>query len=173
MQVNVSQQLKEPIGSTRVHQISGTVEIGGSERSVEGKVTLTRTDRGILVQGTVRTGIEVTCSRCLSKCLCPMALTLEEEYFPTRDVLTGVPLPVSDEAGCFTIDERHILDLSEAVRQYAVTAMPMKPLCRDDCAGLCPTCGHNLNLGSCECPPQKTDPRWSVLHKLAVADSNA
>ena len=171
MQANVSQHLKEPIGSTRSHQVDGAVDIGGHGRPVEGKVTLTRTDRGILVQGALRTGIEVTCSRCLSPCLLALALTLEEEYFPTRDVLTGAPMPVPGESGCFTIDEHHILDLTEAIRQYAVLATPMKPLCKDDCAGLCPACGHNLNLGPCECPRQRTDPRWEALRKLVVADN--
>ena len=171
MQTNVSQQLKEPIGSTRSHQVDETVDIGDQQRPVEGRVTLTRTDRGILVQGTLHTQIGVTCSRCLSPCPCPLGLALEEEYFPTTDVLTGAPLPVPDESGGFAIDEHHILDLAEAIRQYAVLATPMKPLCQDDCAGLCPTCGHNLNLGPCECPRQEIDPRWSALRKLVVADN--
>jgi len=45
-------------------------------------------------------------------------------------------LPPPDEAGCFTIDEHQVIDLTEAVRQYALMAVPMKPLCREDCAGL-------------------------------------
>jgi uncharacterized protein len=52
------------------------------------------------------------------------------------------------------------------VRQYALLAIPMKPLCREGCAGLCPTCGRNLNQGPCDCPPQVLDPRLSGLRKL-------
>ena len=81
---------------------------------------------------------------------------------------SGSLLSLPDEPGCFTIDEHHILDLTEAVRQYALLALPMKPLCRQDCAGLCPTCGHNLNQGGCGCPPQGPDPRWSGLNKLLL-----
>ena len=171
MQINVSQQLKEAIGSTRSYNVDETVDIANQESHVEGRFSLVRTDRGILARGTLRTEITVTCSRCLRSC--PLALTLdvEEEYYPTTDVLTGAPLPLPD--GYFTIDEHHILDLAEAIRQYAVLAIPMKPLCQENCTGLCPTCGHNLNLGPCDCPQQEIDPRWSGLLKLAVADNNA
>ena len=126
-----------------------------------------RTDRGILVKGTLRTEAEVTCSRCLSLFGCPIALNIEDEYFPTVDVFSGALVSVPDEPGCFTINEQHVLDLTEATRQYAMLVIPMKPLCRNDCAGLCPNCGHNLNLGPCDCPPQQVDPRWAALTELA------
>ena len=122
-----------------------------------------RTDRGILVKGTLHTEVQVTCSRCLSLFSCPLALNIEEEYFPTTDVNSSVSLPLPDEPGCFTIDEHYILDLAEAIRQYALLALPMKSLCREDCAGLCPTCGHNLNQGHCSCLPQETDSHWAEL----------
>jgi uncharacterized protein len=75
-------------------------------------------------------------------------------------------LPPPDDPGSFTIDEHHILDLTEAIRQYIVTAMPMKSLCREDCAGLCPTCGKDLNQGKCGCKQEELDPRWAELLKL-------
>ena len=93
-------------------------------------------------------------------------INFEEEYLPTIDVASGVPLPLPEEPGFFTIDDHHILDLTEAVRQYILLATPMKPLCRKDCAGLCPTCGCNLNQVSCNCPPSPADSRWSELKKL-------
>ena len=171
MQINVSQQIKEPIGSTRTCKIDETADVAGSR--VQGEVRLTRTDRGILVQGAVDTKIELTCSRCLGLFGYPLTLHIEEEYFPTTDVFSGTPLSVPSESGGFTIDGHHIIDLAEAVRQYSVLGTPMKPLCTEDCAGLCPTCGHNLNEGLCNCPPQEIDPRWSKLTKLAVANNNA
>jgi len=173
MQINVSQQLKEAIGSTRSYDVDETIDIANLESHVEGRVSLVRTDRGILARGTLRTEIAVTCSRCLRSCTLALKLAVEEEYYPTKDVLTGAPLSLPDQAGCFTLDDHHILDLTEAIRQYAVLATPMKPLCQENCAGLCPTCGHNLNLGPCDCPQQEIDPRWSGLRKLAVADNNA
>ena len=166
MQINVSQLLKESIGAKRNYQVADIVDSAGSDGMVEGEVRLLRTDRGILARGALNTEVEVTCSRCLSLFRCPIALNIEEEYFPTTDVVSGAPLSLPEEPCSFTIDEHHILDLSEAIRQYALLAIPMKPLCREDCAGLCPHCGHNLNLGSCHCSSQATDPRWFQLTKL-------
>jgi uncharacterized protein len=170
MQINVSQQLKAPVGLARDYELSQPVDVIGDGKSspVQGKVRLVRTNRGILVRGTLHAEVEVSCSRCLGLFGLPLVLSIEEEYFPIRDTVSGVPAALPDEPGCFTIDEHHILDLTEAVRQYALLGIPMKPLCREDCAGLCPCCGHNLNRGPCGCPPQDTDSRGAVEGKLAL-----
>jgi len=170
MQINVAQLLRSAIGATRDYEVKQVIDVTGDgvNSLVEGKVRLMRTDRGILVKGVLDTGVELTCSRCLSLFHCPLALSIEEEYFPTTDVVSGAPLYLPEEAGSFTIDEHHELDLTEAVRQCALLAIPMKPLCLENCAGLCPLCGHNLNLGACNCRPE-ADPRWSELSRLASA----
>jgi uncharacterized protein len=99
----------------------------------------------------------------------PLTINLEEEFFPVIDVNSGTPLEMPDEPGSFTIDEHHILDLREAIRQNALLAIPMKPLCREDCAGLCQKCGQDLNEGQCDCTKPEIDPRWSKLADLASA----
>ncbi len=167
MQINVSQLLKESVGSTRDYEVSEAVDIADGNSLVQGEVRLTHTDRGILVKGKLNTEVEATCSRCLNLFSCPLALTIEEEYFPVTDVVSGNSLPLPDEPGCFTIDEHHVLDLAEAIRQYALLAIPMKTLCRQDCAGLCPTCGQNLNEGPCHCLPPEAESWRSELNKLA------
>jgi len=167
MLINVSQQLKSSIGSRLNYDVSEVVNLAGGDSLVQGKVTLVRTDRGILARATLHTMIEVTCSRCLSLFDCPLTLNIEEEYFPITDVVSGTELPLPEETASFLIDEHHILDLTEAIHQYALLVMPMKPLCRENCAGLCPTCGHDLNQGPCSCLPQQADPRWSELSKMA------
>ena len=169
MQINVSQQLKESVGATRNYEVDEIVDITDQERHVEGRINLVRTDRGILVQGNLHTDIQVTCSRCLNLCLCPLTLAIEEEYFPTTDILTGAPVVIPEQSDYFTISEQHILDLNEAIRQLALLASPMKPLCKPNCAGLCPSCGHNLNQGPCDCPKQVIDQRWARLQKLTIA----
>ena len=57
-------------------------------------------------------------------------------------------------------------DLSDIVRQAIILAVGMKPLCSEDCRGLCPDCGVNLNKQSCRCASEKIDPRWEGLKKL-------
>ncbi len=172
MQINVSQQLKEPIGSTRNYTVDEITDIAGNNSVVQGEVRLLRTDRGILAQSTLQTEIEFTCSRCLSPFGYPITLNIEEEYFPIADIISGAPLSLPEESSCFTIDAHHILDLTEAIRQYALLALPLKPLCVTDCAGLCPSCGHNLNQGACNCPPQEIDPRWSGLGRMTSANND-
>jgi len=167
MRINVSQSLKEPVGSTRNYKMDELVDIADRSCQVKGEVGLIRTNRGILARVRLSTEIEATCSRCLNVFSCPLTLNIEEEYFPTIDVVSGRRLPLPDEPGCFTIDEHHILDLTEAIRQYALLAVPMKPLCRKDCAGLCPVCGKDLNQGPCGCSVQETDPRWAKLKELS------
>jgi len=150
MIIDVSQQLKEPVGSHRHYRISES-----GDPPIYGEVDLLRTDRGIYVSGTLDTTHKAVCSRCLSSFEQPLTLRIEEEYLSKA------------EEGAFTIEDNQEIDLSEAVRQYSLLALPMKPLCRGECAGLCPSCGHNLNLGACGCPPRDIDPRFAQLAKLA------
>ena len=168
MDMNVSQLLRDPIGSTRDFDIDEVIDIAGDGQShkVHGECHLLRTQRSILVKCLLDTEVELTCNRCLGSFLQPLKVKFEEEFFPTLDVLSGASLPGPEESSAFTIDEHHTLDLTDAVRQYALLAIPMKALCKQDCAGLCPTCGKNLNEGRCDCPPQNTDPRWSKLAEL-------
>lgn len=138
MQINVSNLLKETVGSERDYQVNSTVNImeNGKGSAVQGDVKLTRTNRSILVKGKLNTTIEIACARCLAMFNCPLVLDFEEEYFPTNDIASGDLLTPPDEPGCFTIDEHQVIDLTEAVRQYTLMTVPMKPLCREDCSGL-------------------------------------
>jgi len=166
MQTNVAQLLKAPVGSLRTFPIDDVLEESGTEYHVKGELTLIRSTNSILVQGRLFTQTEMNCGRCLKPFILKIPLKIEEEFFPTIDIITGMKLPPPDDPGSFTIDEHHILDLTEAIRQYIVTAMPMKPLCRQDCAGLCPTCGKDMNLGKCDCKQEEMDLRWAELLKL-------
>lgn len=166
MQINVAQFLKSEQGATKVVQIDSTFDDEGTQIPVHGELKLTHINERILVQGKLMIAVPLICSRCLKSFICSIPLNIEEEFYPTIDVNTGSRLPPPDESGVFTIDEYHILDLTEAIRQYKVMALPMKPLCRDECAGICPACGKNLNEGPCDCPSGEIDPRWSNLLKL-------
>jgi uncharacterized protein len=168
MELNVSTLLQEPVGSTREYKFDDAADIigDGNPYRVQGDCRLLRTGRGILVKCLLDSEMELTCGRCLRQFRYPLKISFEEEFLPTVDVTSGMPLPQTDDAGAFTIDELNIMDLVEPARQYALTTIPMKPLCQTDCAGLCPQCGKNLNLGNCGCPTEEIDPRWSELTKL-------
>ena len=163
MNYNVAQLLKESLGSTRTYRTDQPSHTGDGTSQVfpYGLVCLMRTDKGIWVSAALEVPLELTCSRCTSGSSHRLKIAIEEEYLPTVDILTGQRLAVPETAeGCFTIDRQHVLDLRDAVKEYIITNQPMKPLCRQNCRGLCPTCGANRNECPCSCQEQAIDPRW-------------
>lgn len=169
MQINVAQLLKEPAGSHRHYTVDESN--GTSGYPIKGEIDLLRINRSILVGGTLHTKGGCVCSRCLDEFDCELDFHIEEEYFPTVDVSTGLPLSLPADDLHFTISADHILDLGEAFRQYTLLATPMKPVCREDCAGLCSQCGTNLNYGSCQCSTKPSDSRWTRLENLVIANA--
>jgi uncharacterized protein len=169
MQMNVSQLLQEPIGATRRQEIDEAADItgDGTRHPVRGECRLLRIQAGVLTSCDLDTEVEINCDRCGTRYRQPLHLKFEEEFVPTIDIHSGEKLTPPEEPGVFTIDDHHILDVTEAVRQYAITALPLKALCSTTCAGLCPTCGKNLNEGSCQCPVEEGDPRWAKLRGLS------
>jgi len=114
--------------------------------------------------------VELECTRCLKRFTTTLSVPLREQFYPTIEVNTGVPVPPpeNDELS-FPIDRNHLLDLREAIRQNLVLALPMRTLCSEECAGLCPTCGKDLNEGPCDCPTEVADERFSALRELLDA----
>lgn len=164
MKFNVAQLLKEPVGSVRDQVID---EVGESGYPIRGKVQLLRTNRSILVRGRLETTERYVCSRCLEEFDNALDLEIEDEFFLLKEPLSELPLPSPGDSGAFTIDENNIIDLSEAVRQYSLVAQPMKPICHEDCRGLCPQCGCNLNHETCDCEPARSDSPWAPLLDLS------
>ena len=132
---------------------------------ITGHVRMRRVDQGLLVDGWVELTLQQTCNRCLKEFEQPLHVIFEERFYPTLDVVTGMPLPPIEEDEVFPINEHHEVDLTEAIRQNVLLALPMVTLCQPDCAGLCSQCGHDLNLGPCDCEPE-TDARLSILKTL-------
>jgi len=170
MRYNVAQLLKGPIGGTRQYWLDEDLTALDKDLKplarLEGQVQFLRSGEGILATGNLSTQVELACDRCLRPFAVPMTFTLEEEFRPAIDIVTGASLPVVKNDEGTQIDAHHILDLSEVVRQGILLAIPMHPLCRPDCAGLCPRCGENLNTGPCACPAPEGDPRWDALRQL-------
>jgi len=165
---NVATLLQEPVGSMRVGTLTDEpvrVADAGYERSISGRVRMIRTGRGVLVQARLQLAAPVACSRCLCDTTTPLTLAIDEEYIPLHDMQTGKRLDA--EVDEFRIDGLHHLDLSEAVRQYEQTALPIQPVCRPDCAGLCPVCGRDRNDGMCHIETENTPAQWSALAGLA------
>jgi len=171
LRFNVAQLLKEHTGATREYELK--LDIGTLDPEIKavgelvGSLKFTRVSQGILVEAQLQTKVELVCVRCLKPFVALIRFTMEEEFIPTLDVMSGTPLPPppgSDEA--LLIDIHHILDLTEALRQNILVSLPMHPVCKPDCLGLCPHCGQDLNEGPCGCQEMFVDPRWAALAKL-------
>ena len=119
-----------------------------------GSMQFTRVQGGILVEAKIETQVEVECVRCLTPF--PYATTLEIEEIIG---LAGRPRP----GITYRITDEGWFDPSPLLREQAWVALPMKPLCRPDCRGICPECGANLNLEPCNCHEERVDPRLAVL----------
>jgi uncharacterized protein len=116
--------------------------------------------------GTARTELEVPCSRCLEPFRMPVDAALDLRYLPATELTADADREVPEEdleTGFYRDDQ---LDLNELLREQFYLALPMKPLCRDDCRGLCPQCGANRNAGGCSCAITWEDPRLAPLKGL-------
>ena len=170
MHLNVSQLLRETSGSRRTLAVDEKVALGdvGPESRFQGTVDLMRTDRGIWVTARLDSDVSCTCGRCLKQYRQPVRVSIEEEFLAKSDARTGtvVTHPVPDGFEDSYIAQDRMLDLSEAVRQYAALATPMKPVCSEGCLGICPTCGASLNEEQCNCDKAPMDARWGPLLEL-------
>ena len=167
MQLNVLRELRQPIGSVTVADFDEpSLRLDGTVfASLRGSARLLRTDRGLLVSLQATAIANEQCARCLGELQCPLELTFEEEYVPVVDAPTGAPVQLQEDDDAFRIAADFTLDLREGLRQYMLLSEPPKPLCRPDCAGLCPRCGADLNGAGCGCDTT-IDSRWEALAAL-------
>ena len=116
--------------------------------------------------GSVRAELELSCSRCLEPFRLPVDAEFDLRYLPAAAAAAESEHEVADddlETSYYRDDQ---IDLNELLREQFYLALPMKPLCREDCRGLCPQCGTNLNAGACGCAPVIEDPRLAPLRNL-------
>ena len=170
LQFNIAGLLTGPKGGTRSYELSIPVsELDQLDDAFDvvapfrGNARFLWTNERILAIVTGDTAIQQQCSRCLEPFVLPVHIDIEDVFVPSVDMATGQPIHPDDEDEALLIDEHHILDLSELLRQSILLTLPMTPLCRPDCKGLCPTCGANLNYETCSCEEEDIDPRWAAL----------
>jgi len=134
LQFNVAQLLKEATGATRTHYISSKLLNKLDDNvtllsPISGEVRFLRTGSDILVTGTLETMLQKECGRCLAPFKTQVSFELEEQFYPTVDVKTGMALPPppegEDEAN--HIDEQHTLDLLEVIRQRRTVTSTLAP----------------------------------------------
>jgi uncharacterized protein len=121
--------------------------------------------------GSVNTELELSCGRCLEPYRLQVHAPFDLRYLPASAASTEAEREVADadlETSYYREDR---IDLNELLREQFYLTLPMKPLCRDDCKGLCPHCGTNWNTATCACAPAWEDPRLAALKGLKTRES--
>ncbi|MHB9130621.1 MAG: YceD family protein [Armatimonadota bacterium] len=159
-------------GSYAEHEINVTLkEVEGMTLTapVHGKMIASSTGRVLLLEGWVDTEVEMVCFRCGTTYHQPVHAEFQEDFVVRPAQAQGQgPRVEEEEAPESRLFFEGTLDLNldELLRQSILVALPLKPLCEDTCAGLCPRCGKPLNEGPCTCEAEKVNPRMAVLQRL-------
>lgn len=137
---------------------------------VKGQVSFTNSGSLLILKGEVYTEVRLECGRCLSEFRYPVTAEIQEQYRLQRigDAIRVYPLDEDDAISNLVVN--NVLDLDELIRQSVLIAMPIQPLCRADCEGLCPSCGQNLNMGKCTCLHDDVDTPFKMLAELMRED---
>lgn len=125
-----------------------------------------RFEKRVLIEGTANISVALKCGRCLKEALLPLDIVFKEEYIPAEDIRGETEQELSDrdlDLGFYSNDE---LDIKEIVKEQVLLSVPIKPLCSEECRGLCPVCGKDLNEGACNCRKEEIDPRLAPLAKI-------
>jgi uncharacterized protein len=147
--VNVSQLLLAGLGTVREFDFDEPLADPGDELHlrgpIHGRVRLTRTPEGILVHSEHASTVSLECARCLEEAVTNVEAVVDEEFLPSIDIRTGLPVQVPGQDEQPLIDDHHELDLDETLRQSILTSLPLRPLCSAACPGLCVVCGQRLD----------------------------
>ncbi|HZB47118.1 MAG TPA: DUF177 domain-containing protein [Pyrinomonadaceae bacterium] len=136
-----------------------------SEARVAGRASMKGSE--VRLRGTLSTQVEVYCDRCAAAVVAPLEIEFDTSFLPAeveKAAVENVELQKDDLIR--SVYEGGAVDLDELAREQILLALPTRTLCREECRGLCPECGANLNAGECDCARKEIDPRWAALADL-------
>jgi uncharacterized protein len=133
------------------------------DKPVKVELTVSKSKDQLICRGKITAPVNLECSRCL--------LRFEEEQSADLDFvidLSGTLERTNSEEDSFFVADpsSSYFVLDDLVREAIILSLPLKPLCSEECKGLCPVCGTDLNKSHCHCVIEKTDPRWDMLKGL-------
>ena len=149
-----------------------TVESDTIISPIKARLKIMKIGSEIIVKGEVAADIKLQCSRCVSDFNSVFSVPVDVVYHPL-DELKGEErheIPSGElNMDFYSGDE---MDITTLMKEQILLNIPMKPLCKDSCRGICRTCGKNLNEGDCSCPPTETDSRFDILKKILDRDKH-
>ena len=131
---------------------------------VHGKIRLAGNE--VFLNGHVDTRAQVECDRCLQPVEIPVSADFELEYISGSEYETSAAVELTEAEMSVSVFDGKAIDVDEIVKEQILLAVPTRMLCREDCKGICPQCGTDLNAGKCDCVTDDIDPRWAALKTL-------
>jgi uncharacterized protein len=122
--------------------------------------------------GGVKTMLELPCSRCLEAFRLPVDSQFELRYQPHAQNTGEGEREIEEDDLTTAFYENEEIDLEQLMQEQFYLVLPMKPLCREDCKGLCSVCGKNMNRETCDCKRDWDDPRFAALRELRTRTKN-
>ena len=127
-----------------------------------------RAGKEVELRGQLHTKLEVVCGRCLKPVELPLATEFKERFVRAVSWAPEEQHELQAEDLDLAVFDGEGIELDELVREELLLAVPVNVLCREDCQGLCPTCGIDRNLSSCQCQSNEIDSRWEKLKELQM-----
>jgi uncharacterized protein len=125
-----------------------------------------KVNRDVVVHGTLRSAVRLTCSRCAEEFVQPLLLALDAMYLPIDDLSSARAKALEDDVTDVYAYAESVIDLVEMVRDKLFLSIPLQPHCRAGCQGLCPSCGVNRNTVRCQCAEEKLGSPFELLKEL-------
>jgi len=135
-------------------------------RQVLVQLTAEKHAREVRVRGSFTAEVELPCARCLEPVRVPLATDFDQFYrsHESYRLVGEIELQEKDTEVAFYFGD--FIEVSDIIREQILLGLPMKPVCQEDCRGLCPHCGRNRNLDACNCEGLFLDPRFAQLLKM-------
>jgi uncharacterized protein len=140
----------------------------GYEEPLQSEARVWKAGQSVLIKGRVQTTLQLQCVRCLKQFSYPISSTFELTLLPLKETSSAEETELGEEDMESNFYQGGEIHLSEIACEQIFLEIPFKPLCQEDCKGLCPTCGKDLNLGSCECRKEEFGSGFSALQKLKL-----
>ncbi len=160
LRVNARELLRVPGSARHVDEQTDATDLGVPDPRITGPIGVdldaVSSIDGIVVSGDITIPWSTACRRCLADVTGTAVVDVAEVY--QDDVSNEEAFPIEGDQ----------IDLAPAVREYVLIELPDGPLCRDDCAGICPVCGIDRNRATCHCDTTVRDDRWAALDDLRL-----
>jgi len=140
----------------------------GFEGPLQSEARVWKAGQSVLINGRVQTTLQLQCVRCLKEFSYPISSTFELALLPLEKTSSDEETELREDDMESNFYQGGEIHLSEIACEQVFLEIPFKPLCQEECKGLCPTCGKDLNFGSCECVREEFGSGFSALKKLKL-----